>query len=136
MGYGTTSEGGSLSYYLREVNLDVSDFASCNALWGGTLDEDIQFCVRVYPEWVHDSMQTLRLIPSSNRLTQRPRIRAKVIPAGLCLMLLVSRWDWCRTDLVCRGLTAIVVRVQQILLIVRFTVQVVQDLIHQQSTSD
>jgi Trypsin len=47
IGYGTTSEGGDLSYFLREVELDVTNFAICDTIWGGSIQENTQFCVRM-----------------------------------------------------------------------------------------
>jgi hypothetical protein len=35
-----------------------------------------------------------------NRLIRRPRIRAKVIRAVLCWILVVNRWELCHTDTV------------------------------------
>lgn len=45
MGYGLTSDGGSISYYLQDVELAVDEFGPCNVLYGGILQEDMQFCV-------------------------------------------------------------------------------------------
>lgn len=56
IGFGTTSSGGSVSQDLLEVDVNVVDFAICDASYAGSIDDNSMICAGV-PEGGKDSCQ-------------------------------------------------------------------------------